>query len=189
MFDMGPYYLTALLSLLGPVERLAASTSASYSTRTIAYGPREGETIPVNTPTHIIAILDFASGPRASLTTSFDVYDTNRATLVVYGTEGTLRLPDPNTFGGPIELLRAGAEEWEPVEVIYGHTENSRGLGVSDLANSLRTGQPARASGKMAAHIVDIMHAALDSSETGQYVTIQTTFDRPSPLHSAQVTG
>jgi predicted dehydrogenase len=183
MFDMGPYYLTALLSLLGPVERVAASASASYPTRTIKSGPRAGEVIPVETPTHIIAALDFRSGVRGSLTTSFDVYDTNRTTLVIYGSEGTLRLPDPNTFGGPVELLRAGADTWEPIEVRYGYTENSRGLGVSDMARALREDTPHRASGEMSCHIVDVMHAALDSSAQGRHVMVDSTFERPAPLY------
>ena len=182
LFDMGPYYLAALLSLLGPVERVSGTATASLSQRTIASGPRAGEVIPVRTPTHVLTMLDFAGGPRATLTTSFDVHDTNHSTLVLYGTEGTMRLPDPNTFGGPLELLRAGSEAWKPIELTHDHTENSRGLGVSDMARVLRGGPPHRASGEMGYHIVDIMHASLESSEQGRHVPIASTFDRPAPL-------
>ena len=188
LFDMGPYYLAALMSLLGPVERVAATASASYATRTIASGPRAGETIPVETPTHVVGVLDFANGVRCSLTTTFDVYDTNRSTLVLYGSEGTMRLPDPNTFGGPVEILRAGSDQWEPVELLEGYTDNSRGLGVSDMAQALRDGRPARASGELGYHIVDVMHAALESNEQGQHISIESSFERPAALGVVEVT-
>jgi predicted dehydrogenase len=181
---MGPYYLAALMSLLGPVERVAATAGASFETRTIATGDRAGETIPVNTPTHIVSILDFAQGARVSLTTSFDVFETNRTTLVLYGSEGTLRLPDPNTFGGPIELLHAGSDQWEPVDLIDGYTDNIRGLGVSEMARAIREGRHPRASGRMGYHIVDVMHAAMESSDQGRHIPITSTFDIPEPLGS-----
>ncbi|CAN5759224.1 Gfo/Idh/MocA family oxidoreductase [soil metagenome] len=182
LFDMGPYYLTALMSLLGPVMRVSGVTTASVSTRTIGSGARRGEVIPVETPTHIITSLEFACGPTASLTTSFDVWETTHSSLVIYGTGGTLRLPDPNTFGGPVELLRAGSAAWESVEIVAGHTENCRGIGVSDLARAIRSGEPLRASGEMAYHVVDIMHAALESGEQGRRIAIDSTFDLPDPL-------
>lgn len=183
LWDMGPYYLTALLSLLGPVQRVAGTASASFDTRTIKSGPRSGETVPVHTPTHILTLLDFASGSRGSLTTSFDVHDTKGSTLVLYGSEGTLRLPDPNTFGGPIELLKPGSDAWEPVDLRYGFTDNSRGLGVSDMARALREGGPQRASGEMAAHVVDVMDAALASSAEGRHIAVASTFERPARLY------
>ena len=185
MFDMGPYYLTALLSLLGPVARVAATSAASFPTRTIASGPRAGDVVPVNTPTHIAALLDFAQGTRVTLTTSFDVHDTNRTTVVLYGSEGSLRLPDPNMFGGPIELLRPGAESWEPVDLIAGVTDDSRGIGVSDMASALREGRVPRASGEMGFHVVDVMHAALESADQERYITLASTIDRPEPLGDA----
>ena len=187
LWDMGPYYLTALLSLLGPVERVVATAGASFETRTIQSGPRAGETVPVETPTHILTLLDFASGPRGTLTTSFDVHDTNGSTLVLYGSEGTLRLPDPNTFGGPIELLPAGGDTWKPIEPRFPFTDNSRGLGVSDMARAIREGGQHRASGEMAAHVVDIMDAALRSSAEGRHIAVTSTFARPEPLRDGDV--
>jgi predicted dehydrogenase len=185
MLDMGPYYLTALLSLLGPVTRVAATAAASFPTRTIASGPRAGEVIPVNTPTHIATLLNFAQGTKATLTTTFDVHDTNRTTVVIYGSEGSLRLPDPNMFGGPIELLRPGAEAWEPVDLIAGVTDDSRGIGVSDMAAALREGRAPRASGELAFHVVDVMHAALESAEQERYLHIASSIERPEPLGEA----
>ena len=183
LWDMGPYYLTALLALLGPVERVAATASTSFGTRTINSGPRAGETVPVDTPTHILTLLDFASDARGNLTTSFDVHDTRGSTLVLYGSEGTLRLPDPNTFGGPIERLARGAETWEDIPLRFGFADNSRGLGVSDMARGLREDEPHRASGEMAAHAVDIMAAAMTSSDEGRHIAVSSTFDRPAPLY------
>ncbi len=187
LFDMGPYYLTALLSLLGPVARVSGTASTSYGERTIGSGPRTGETITVDTPTHVVTSLEFASGPVGSLITSFDVHDTCGSSLILYGTTGSMRLPDPNTFDGPVELLRVGADTWEPVPLRFGQTENCRGLGVSDLAESLRAGSSHRASGDMAAHVVDIMHGTLDSAAHGRRVSIASTFDRPSPLVSQEI--
>lgn len=185
LFDMGPYYLAALLSLMGPVSRVSGIASTSYPTRTIGSGPRQGESIPVDTPTHIQASLEFESGITSSLITSFDVLETEKSRLVLYGSQATLRLPDPNTFGGPVELLRRDAQAWEQVALMYGNTENSRGLGLSDMARSLRNGTPHRASGELAYHIVDVMHAVLESSEQGRHIPIESTFERPSLFASS----
>lgn len=206
MFDMGPYYLTALVSLLGPIVRVGSSAGISFPERTITSEPKRGEVIQVNTPTHIAATLDFASGAIGTITTSFDLYDTTHSLLTVYGSEGTLRLPDPNTFGGTISLLQSAAykaqldplsvgrrpgEEpvgptaeptWKDVSLTHGFTDNSRGLGVSDLARSIRDGTPARASGDLAYHVLDIMHATLESSDEGRHITIESTLERPAAL-------
>jgi predicted dehydrogenase len=189
LFDLGPYYLTALTSILGPVSRVSAFGRASFPERTIGSGPKKGEKIPVNTPTHIVSSLEFESGV---LTQSFDVWDTNHATLVIYGTEGTLRLPDPNTFGGPIQILdrknhslpddgtakwgrRNDDKPWEDVPLTYGNTENSRGLGLADLAAGLRTGEPHRASAEMAYHVLDIMVSVLESADNGAHIAVEST--------------
>jgi predicted dehydrogenase len=197
LFDLGPYYFTALASILGPVERVAANGRASFPERTIGSGPKKGEKIPVNTPTHISGSLQFESGLIASFTQSFDVYDTNHSTLVVYGTEGTLRLPDPNTFGGPIQILDRkhiplpedgspfwgqGLPDWADVPLTYGDTENSRGLGIADLAAGLRSGEPHRASAEMAYHVLDIMVSTLESCERGEHIAVESTMERPAPV-------
>ena len=182
MFDMGPYYVTALAVLLGPVRAVTGMARATFPTRTIASQPRYGETIPVETPTHIVANLELASGPIGTLQTTFDLWDPEHAALVVYGTEGTVRLPDPNTFGGPIQRYDPGTETWEDVPIARPYTENSRGLGVADLADALRTGRSPRASGELARHVLDVMHAALESAAEGRTITLTTTAERPAPL-------
>lgn len=207
MLDMGPYYVTALVSLLGSISRVSSSTAISFQERVITSQPKAGEVISVNTPTHIAATFDFANGAIGTLTTSFDVYDTTHSGLVIYGTEGTLRLPDPNTFGGTIEILQPAAFKaardplsvgrtpddrrdantlekptWEDVPLTHAFTENSRGLGVADLAQALRDGTTPRASGELAYHVLDVMHATLESSQLGQHIAIESTVLRPAPL-------
>ncbi|MDQ2655081.1 MAG: Gfo/Idh/MocA family oxidoreductase [Chloroflexota bacterium] len=182
LLDMAPYYLTALVSLLGPVRRVTGSARASFAERVLGSPGREGERIPVETPTHLAAVLDFAAGPIATLVTSFDVWASEAPRLEVYGSEGTLSVPDPNTFGGPVRLRRAGDEAWEELPISLPWDTNSRGLGLADLCASLRSGAPHRASGDLALHVLEIMHAVGAASETGAHITIQTAPERPAPL-------
>jgi predicted dehydrogenase len=189
MLDMAPYYLTALISLLGPVRRVTGSARASFAERVLGSPGREGERIPVETPTHLAAVLDFAAGPIATLVTSFDVWASEVPRIEVYGSEGTLSVPDPNTFGGPVRLRRAGDEAWEELPITLPWTTNSRGLGLADLCASQRSGAPHRASGDLALHVLEIMHAVGSASETGAHVAIQTAPGRPAPLTETLGTG
>jgi len=182
LFDVGVYYVQALAAIVGPIARVSALARASFPERVVASGPKTGEVIPVNTPTHIMSAIQFESGVVGNLGTSFDVWETNRSTLVIYGSEGTLRLPDPNTFGGPIQLLKAGGKEWSELPLTYGHTENSRGLGVWDMAHALQTGEPARASGELGYHVLDVMVSVLESGENGHRVEVESTVERPASL-------
>jgi len=184
LFDVGVYYLQAMASILGPVKRVSAISRASFPERTVGSGPKKGDKVPVNTPTHIVGALEFESGIVGSLGTSFDLWETNISTLVVYGSEGTLRLPDPNTFGGPIQFLKGGARDnnWEELPLTYGNTENSRGLGVWDMANAMQTGQKHRASGELGYHVLDIMTSVLESSVEGKHITVESTVERPDSL-------
>lgn len=182
MLDMGPYYLTALTTLLGPVARVASMARASFPARTVATGPKAGETFEVTTPSHIEALLELRSGVTGSLTTTFDLWDPSHSHLVIYGSEGSLRLPDPNTFGGSIQLLRGGETAWEDVPLDPGYTTNSRGVGLADLATALQTGEPPRASGDLGYHVLDVMLATLDDAEQGRHLDITSTIDRPAPL-------
>ena len=186
LFDVGVYYVTAMASILGPYRQVSAMARASFPERTIGNGPKEGEKIPVNTPTHIVSALEFESGLLGSLTASFDVYETRNAHLTIYGTEGTLQLPDPNTFGGPVKFLPPGRDqEWQEVPITFDFTTDSRGLGISDFARALKEGRTPRASGEMAYHVLDTMHAVLDSAREGRHVAVESTFERP-PLRAEQ---
>jgi predicted dehydrogenase len=182
MFDMGPYYLTALTSLLGPVRRVAGSAQISIPERVIGSEPLRGQTITVETPTHVAGVLDFASGAVATLVTSFDVYTGRHYGLEIFGTEGTLVLPDPNTFGGPVTIYRPAERAYAEQPLAFGHAENSRGVGLADMAQALREGRPHRASGEMAYHVLDIMHAIHDSSREGRHIELASTMERPAPL-------
>jgi predicted dehydrogenase len=192
LFDIGPYYLTALVSMLGPIRRVTGSARITYPERTIGSGPKQGQKIPVETPTHIASILDFASGPVATLVTSFDVavsagaalnlYDVGGALLEIQGTSGTLSMPDPNMFGGPVRMRRLGEADWREIALTHAHTGNDRGLGVAELAYALRNGRPHRANGELAYHVLDVMHAVLEASSSGQHIELSSTCERPAAL-------
>ena len=189
MLDMGPYYLTALVSLMGPVRRVTGSARITHPERTITSEKKYGKKIRVEVPTHVAGILDFADGAIATLVTSFDVHAHTTPHIEIYGTQGTLLVPDPNTFGGPVKVKRAGAEEWSEIPLTHIHTENSRGIAVADMAYALRTGRPHRATGEMAYHVLDIMHAVHDASATGVHVDIESTCSRPAPLPTDLLLG
>jgi predicted dehydrogenase len=182
MLDMGPYYLTAMVNMLGPVARVAGMARASFPERTITSEPRNGERIPVQVNTHHAAVLEFVSGPIATLVTSFDATPGDTPNLELYGSAGTMLLPDPNTFGGPVKVRERGASEWREVEIARPCTDNSRGLGVSDLAAALREGRAPRASGDLALHVLEVMHAVETAASEGRTVEITSTVERPALL-------
>ncbi|MCL2765667.1 MAG: Gfo/Idh/MocA family oxidoreductase [Treponema sp.] len=169
LFDVGPYYLTALVYLLGHVERVCGSAKISAPQRTITNKYNYGEKINVEVPTHIYAVLDFSCGMSASLTASFDVYHHSMPFIEIYGTEGTLKVPDPNTFGGPVLLRRMNDDKWSEIPLIGNHSENSRGIGVADMAEAIEEGRPHHASAELVYHVLDIMHGIHEASVSGKY--------------------
>jgi predicted dehydrogenase len=166
LFDMGPYYLTALVALLGPVSSVAATARRARTSRVVGSGPLAGTEFPVEVPTHVTALLEFAAGYGASTAFSFDSPAAKRL-LELGGTEATLALPDPNTFGGPLLIRAPGDEDWRelPIE----GTEAGRGIGVLDLARSLRAGVAHRASGELGLHVLDIMATIAASAAEGTF--------------------
>ena len=194
LFDVGPYYLTALISVLGPVHRVTGSARTTYAERRIGSGPKQGQKFAVETPTHIVSVLDFVDGPVATLTTSFDVavsagtainlYDVGGALLEIQGTKGTLSMPDPNMFGGPVRIRSLGKSEWREIPISHAHTENSRAIGAADMAYAIRTGRAHRANGEMAFHVLDVMHSVLEASSQGKHIEPQSSCERPVPLPS-----
>lgn len=182
MFDMGPYYLTALVNLIGPVRRVTGSTRITYPERTILSKPKYGQKITVETPTHIAGVMDFANGAIGTIVTSFDVWGGNVPHIEIYGTEGTLSAPDPNLFGGPVRVRKKGSWEWQEVPLTHGYSGNCRGLGIADMAYALRTGRPHRANGELAYHVLDIMHAFEEASTQGRHIVLESGCERPAPL-------
>lgn len=183
MYDMGPYYLTALTALLGPMARVSGSARITYPERTILSEPKKGTKIKVSTPTHISGVIDFANGAIASITTSFDAFGGSvLPPIEVYGSEGTLLVPDPNTFNGPVQLRKRDEREFVEVPLTYHYTENSRGIGVADMAMSLLTGSDYRASGTMGFHVLEAMHGFHMSSTSGHHYQMKSTCRKPEPL-------
>ena len=183
MFDMGPYYLTALVNMLGPVRRVCGSARATFPTRRITSAAKFGKIVRVETPTHISGTLDFACGAIATMVTSFDTWDSQLPRIEVHGTLGSLIVPDPNGYGGPILFSVPGRTEgWREVPPAFGFLGNKRGAAVADMAAAIGEGQPHRASGRLAAHVLDVMHSFLDSSEHGRHISPATTCERPAPL-------
>jgi len=189
MFDMGPYYLTALVSLLGPVTRVTGSTRISFPERTITSKKKYGQKVKVEVPTHVTGILDFASGAIGTITTSFDVWSANVPWIEIFGTEGSLSVPDPNGFGGVPKIRQMGAEDWSDIQLSHGYSENSRGIGPAEMAAAIAAGRPHRASGKLGYHVLDIMHAIHDASRKGQHQVLESHCDRPAPMPISQVPG
>lgn len=170
MFDMGPYYLTALFSLLGPARRVTGSAAISFPQRTITSEPKKGQVIDVAVPTHVAGIIDFVSGAVGTILTSFDVWAAELPRIEIYGSLGTLSVPDPNTFGGPVRLRKAGSDAFTEMPLTRPFAENSRGLGVVDMARAMREGRSDhRASGTMTLHVLEAMHGFHIASREGRH--------------------
>ncbi len=178
MLDMGPYYVTALITLLGPIARVAGIAATTFEKRTITSQPLNGTLIEVETPTHIAGLMEFESGAAASLTTSFDVQGHPYPPIVVLGSEGTLEVPDPNGFGGPVRLRRRGERDYTEIPLRYDFAENSRGLGVIDIALAANEQRAPRASGDLGFHVLDAMLAFEESSISGEFIRLDS---RPAP--------
>ncbi|MCX7030203.1 MAG: Gfo/Idh/MocA family oxidoreductase [Spirochaetes bacterium] len=182
MLDMGPYYLTALVTLMGPIARVAGSAQTTYPERTITSEPKHGQKIKVEVPTHVAGVLDFASGAVGMILTSFDVWGTHLPAIEIYGTDGSLSVPDPNTFGGPVLLLQKNEKEWREVPLAFGYAENSRGLGVADMADAIAKGRPHRAAGEAMYHVLDVMEGLHDASAAGRSYMVKSGCERSAAL-------
>ncbi|ACM36714.1 MULTISPECIES: Gfo/Idh/MocA family protein [Rhizobium/Agrobacterium group] len=193
ILDLGPYYIANLINLIGPVKRVGALTSMASETRTITSEPRNGEVIPVKTPTNIHALLEFANGATITLSASWDVWCHRHANMELYGTEGSLFVTDPNFFGGVVEATGRNKEvkpleEWDHPfginnqESAQGPRANYRTAGLADMALAIIEGRDARCSLDRVLHGVDVMTAILKSGETGEFVSLSTTCTQPAAL-------
>jgi predicted dehydrogenase len=182
MLDMGPYYVTALVTLLGPVRSVTGLQRASFPERVIGSGPRAGEVIPVRTPTYVAGVCEFATGAIGTIVTTFDVWAASLPFIEIYGSEGSLGLPDPNHFLGPVRLWRPGRTEWRETPIAFDQgPRNRRGLGLADMAAALRAGRPHRAAGELAYHVLDVLLAFSEAAESGRRTPVRSRCTRPEP--------
>jgi predicted dehydrogenase len=193
VLDVGPYYITNLIQLIGPVKRVAAVAATPQKHRTISNGPRRGEKVPVGTPTTIHAVMEFESGAVVTLNASWDVWSHGHAPMELYGEEGSVFVPDPNFFGGEVRFTQGAklvtkSPKWDhplgvPNQTHHtGMLANYRSAGLADMALAMAEGRPHRCALEVSLHAIDVMTGILRSGETGKFVAMQTTCERPAPL-------
>ena len=189
MLDMGPYYITDLVNLMGPVASVSGVATRVRRERLVTSEPLEGTRLPVEVATHVTGTLQFASGAAVAMTMSFDVARHKHVPIEIYGEKGSLIVPDPNYFGGKIEFATA-SEDWREISVEGPYADgNYRILGLADMAQAIRTGRPHRASGELAFHVLEVMEAFQTSSDEGRAVTIVSRPERPAPLPASLTVG
>jgi predicted dehydrogenase len=182
MLDMGPYYITDLIQLLGPIASVMGSVAKPRFERLVKSEPLNGTLIPVEVPTHVAGLMEFVNGAVISIVMSFDVPRHKHAPIEIYGTEGSMLVPDPNRFGGKVAVAKTGGD-WRPVRHTHGNVVGEfRSIGVADLAAAIVTGRPHRASGALALHVLEAMEAFQVSAEQGRRVKLETTVERPAML-------
>jgi predicted dehydrogenase len=179
LLDMGPYYVTALITLLGPVVSVVGAARSLRDERTIGSGPRAGERIPVDVDTHVTGVLVHASGALSTLIMSFDTVGSRASRIEVHGEHGSLIVPDPNNFDGDTQLKTLDEDEWRTLDQSAGYVGVGRGIGLQDLA--LAEGSP-RASGAVAFHALEVMESLIESAHEGRAITISSTCERPSAV-------
>jgi predicted dehydrogenase len=190
MLDMGPYYLTALVNLMGSVSEVCGLNSISFPTRTITSEKKYGKTFEVEVPTHVAGLLRFEGGAIGTIITSFDVWKSTLPRIEIYGTKGTMIVPDPNTFGGPVQISTLDGSGFKEIPLTHPYAENSRGIGVSDIARCIIDGaNNNRASGEITSHVLEIMCAISKSDESKQYYKMQTRCGRPGAMSSEVIKG
>ena len=208
VMDMGPYYITALVNLLGPAKGLVGLSKRSFEERVITSAPRFGERIKVENDTYITGNVLFENGAVASVFMTYDVYYKKQPHFEVYGTLGTLVVPDPNTFGGPVLLYRPEDDLYGPsvdpgllppvkdpyeafreIPLMFDYRENSRGLGLADMAKAIESGREVRACMEQQLHVLEIMTAFRKSSESGKFLEMKTRFERKAPMKNNPLHG
>ena len=189
MFDMGPYYITALINLMGGVKSVAGMNTTAFKERIITSQPKYMQKIEVETPTHVSAMLQFQSGATASIITTFDCKKSDLPLIEIYGTKGSIKVPDPNCFSGPVYLATSDGSGYKEVPLTHIYPDNSRGLGLADLAKCLKTGNTPKAGCHQTGHVLEIMCAVFSSFETGRYYKMKTKYKRTEPMLRDLVKG
>ena len=190
LLDMGPYYVSALVTLLGPVTSVIGAASRTRERRVIGSGPRQGEQIPVSTDTHVTGVLVHDSGALSTLVMSFDAVATQAANLEVHGETGSLVVPDPNRFTGDVRLRTLDQKQWEVLPVSAGYSDAARGIGVADLAATPEHREP-RTGATLAYHVLEVLESVLTSARTGRAQRLSSTASRPTavPLQALAAAG
>jgi predicted dehydrogenase len=189
MLDMGPYYITNLIQLLGPIASVMGSTAQPRRERVITSAPLNGTKIPVEVATHVAGMLEFESGAVVSIAMSFDVPKHRHTPIEIYGTEGSIIVPDPNRFGGEVSVARTGGD-WEVAPHTHGNTDGEfRSIGVADMAAAIVANRPHRASGALALHALEAMETFQVSADEGRRVKLQTRVERPAMMTPGLPTG
>lgn len=200
LLDLGPYYFAAMVFLLGPINRVCGMSRRAFETRLIESQPRAGERIPVDVDTHVQSLFEFASGVQGSMTVSFDVWESETPRFEIYGEDGTICIADPdpvhgaNIFHGEVwyrtretsrwvyQPRRRASHDWQIADNTHGHNEDSRGLGLVDMALAIREQRPPRCSGEFAMHLYDVMQGVLDSAERRSFIDVRSVCIPPAPL-------
>lgn len=183
MMDMGPYYITSMINLIGGVKAVTGVTKISFPQRLITSQPFAGTVINVDVPTYITGIMEFENGAIGTLTTTFDVFRSDSHDIEIYGSKGTLFVPDPNNFDGDIYFFDGETKEKRKITSCFDYSENSRALGLADFAKAIETDRNPRASYKQTYHVLEIMTAFQRSSDAGKTIEIKSKFERQLPLN------
>ncbi|MBQ4226863.1 MAG: Gfo/Idh/MocA family oxidoreductase [Clostridia bacterium] len=189
IFDMGPYYLTALINLCGGIHSVMSASKKSFAKRMITSQPFAGTPIDVNVNTYVAGTIKYDSGAIGTLFTTFDVYYPSQARFEIYGSRGTLFVPDPNGFGGPVKLFRPEDGEIREIPLLFDYKQNSRALGLDDMAVAIRTGREARADYRQTFHVLDAMTGFERSAASGRWVKMSTKYKRHRPMVKTPLIG
>ena len=189
MMDMGPYYITTLINLLGGIKSVSGVARKSFDNRTATCKEHNGEIITVDVPTFLTGVLHFESGIIGTITTTFDVYKSNQRNIEIYGSKGTLFVPDPNCFGNEITYFDGETNETKVIPICFDYAENSRGLGLADFAKALKTGRNSKTTYRQTLHVLEVMQAFVNSGEEGKTTEIKSAFTREAPMPQNNIHG
>jgi len=182
LLDMGPYYLTSLVTFFGSVVRVSGSTTRSTRQRTVATGPNAGQVLPVDVDTHVVAVLEHEDGVVSTVTLSFEVWATESPLFEVHGTAGSLSVADPNRFSDPSRIATAQDRTFQELPVLAGHRDAGRGVGLADMARAIASGEPHRASGELAFHVLDVMESIATAGRERTVVEVASRASRPAAV-------
>lgn len=174
IFDMGPYYLTALISMIGPVKTVSSINKKTFEKRLITSEKKKGKLMDVDIPTHLAGTLEFCNGAVATMIMSFDVWSSTLPCIEIYGTEGSLRVPDPNTFGGPVYVKKSFNDDWKEIPLTTEFDQNARGLGLSRMVSAIEDSTEHSANGNVAYHVLEVIHAFHKSSDEQKHIHIES---------------